>query len=428
MRRLLYIAHRLPYPPDKGERVRAFHQIKALSSRFQVTLAALTHGEADRQEAAELSQWCHQLILAPAGGRLGLVRAALSVLRGKSASEGFFHSRHLAGLIRRAAAREEFDVVLAYCTAVLPYALDVPAAGHVIDLVDVDSAKWAGYADSSGRLKRRLYRHEAAAVGKLERQALRRCDAVLVVSEAEADLLPGRCDKIVPVANGVDCDFFSPGQVEPIDLGPAALVFTGTMDYRPNVEGVCWFVREVYPALRREIPDLTFAVVGRDPTRAVRRLTRVPGVTVTGSVPDVRPYVEGARAAVCPLRIARGIQNKVLEAMAMAKPVVASGPALEGIDARVGRDLLQADSAEQWHRHISDLLSAPSAGEKLAAAARQHVETNYDWPTRMGPLVSLCERLAAGADSSGPDVPPADRANGTGCDLGPPGPKERIAS
>ncbi len=397
MKRLLYIAHRLPYPPDKGERVRAFHEIKALASRFEVTLAALTHAPSDAADLGELASLCRKIILAPAGGTLGLLRgAAGSLLAGRSVSEGYFRSRKLMKRIRAETRNTPFDLVFAYCTSVLPYALGVPAAGHAIDLVDVDSAKWASYARASRWPKRWLYRREADTVRALEQLAVQQCEAVFVVSEAEAAVLGSDSPNIVPLTNGVDSDYFDPEGVCPTDLGPASLVFTGTMDYRPNAEGVRWFVREVFASLRQEIPELTFVIVGRDPTAAVLKLAEVPGVVVTGSVPDVRPYFKGAAAVVCPLQIARGIQNKVLEAMAMAKPVIASPDAIEGLEAETGRDLLQADTPEQWRRHITDLLSSPAAGAALSVAARGCVETNYTWSARMAPMVSLCRGLADG--------------------------------
>ena len=399
MKRLLYIAHRLPWPPDKGERVRAFHEIKALSSHFDVTLAALTHGPSDASDLGELGTMCHKVVLAPAGGTLGLLRgAAGSLIAGRSVSEGYFRSKTLIKRIRAEARDAPFDLVFAYCTSVLPYALGVPAAAHVIDLVDVDSAKWASYARASRWPRRWLYQREADTVGRLEQLALQQCQAVFVVSAAEAAALKSDSENIVPVANGVGCDYFAPGRVAPADLGAAALVFTGTMDYRPNAEGVCWFVREVLPALRREMPEVTFAIVGRDPTAAVRKLAEIPGVIVTGSVPDVRPYFEAAAVVVCPLQIARGIQNKVLEAMAMAKPVIASPGAIEGIDAETGRDLLQADSPDQWVRQLGELMSDPARRQTLAAAARRRMADSYSWSARMAPLVSLCDRLAGAPD------------------------------
>lgn len=393
MKRLLFIAHRVPYPPDKGERVRAFNEIKALATAFRVTLAALEHGPDDGEAAAQLKRWCEKVITAPAGGKAGLVRGAVNLVMGKSATEGFFWSGRLLRALLQEADREPFDLVLAYSSSTLPYALAVPAGARAIDLIDVDSAKWASYADASRWPTRWVYRREERAVRRLEQQALEQCDAVALVSEAEVRLLDGGSRKVIAVGNGVDTEYFKPMERPP---GPPSLVFTGTMDYRPNVEGVCWFVREVWPELKRRVPDLIFTIVGRDPTPEVRRLAEVPGVAVTGTVADVRPHLAEATIAVVPLRIARGIQNKILEAMAMGRAVVASPAALEGLEVAVGTEALQADAGQAWQRTILDLLADPARRAALGQAARQRVVADYSWDARMEGLVALCQQMALG--------------------------------
>ncbi|MDY7009782.1 MAG: TIGR03087 family PEP-CTERM/XrtA system glycosyltransferase [Planctomycetota bacterium] len=393
MKRLLFIAHRVPFPPDKGERVRAFHEIGALSRHFQVTVAALSHNRDDVAAVAGLRELCHKVIVAPSAGAMGLIRGGISLLIGRSVTEEYFHSRRLREMIISEARREPFDLVMCYSSSTLPFGLAVSAPVRVIDLVDIDSAKWSGYSASARWPKSLLYRHEAAAVGRLERRAVERCDAALLVSEAESAAMGPVGSKVITVANGVDVDFFRPDAVAPADLGPASLVFTGTMDYRPNVEAVCWFVREVWPETKRRIPELTFTIVGRNPTRPVRRLAKIPGLNVTGSVPDVRGYLAAAGVVICPLQMARGIQNKVLEAMAMGKAVVASPAALEGLDVETGKDLLQADTPDEWRRYILELLADGELRDRLGRSARVCVESKYNWTKRMEPLVSLCLRL-----------------------------------
>ena len=394
MKRLLYIAHRVPYPPDKGERVRAFHEIKTLSEHFRITLAALAHSKEDREAVASLREWCHRVLVASAGGRLGLVRGALSLLAGGSITKGYFHSRHLRKLIAAEAAREPFDLVMGYSSSTLPYVLAAPAPARVIDLVDVDSAKWFSYADAARWPKRWLYRREAAGVRHLERQAVEHCDAVLLVSQAESAALGCSSDKVVAVGNGVDTACFAPDAVPPADIGPASLVFTGTMDYRPNIEAVCWFARHVWPNLQRAVPELTFIIVGRSPSRDVRQLSKLTGVTVIGTVPDVRPYLAAASVAICPLQIARGVQNKTLEAMAMGRAVIASSSALEGLDVEIGEDVLRADTPAEWRSTTRALLGDSRLRDRLGRSARAGVEARYQWPARMEPLVSLCVRIS----------------------------------
>lgn len=401
MERLLYISHRVPYPPDKGERVRAFHEIKALSKHFRITLAFLSHDAADPQAAEPLKQWCEQILTAPAGGASGMIRGGLSLLRGRSATEGYFRSSRLTALLRNAAASEPFDVALGYSSSTLPYLLAVPARRRIMDLIDVDSLKWASYADSSVGPKRWLYLAESHAVAQLEAQAVRQCDAVVLVSEAEVEALHGqllarspqgstytRSQNVLAVGNGVDTEYFHPPD-RPYE-GPPTLVFTGQMDYRPNVEGVCWFVKEVWPLLRQDFPDLRFNIVGRNPTPAVRRLADIPGITVTGTVPDIRPHLWNATAAVCPLMIARGIQNKVLEAMASGLPVVGSPEAIKGLDIEMGKDAFAADTPLTWHRAIRQILSNVESRRKAMNAALSRVTEEYVWDSQMAGLIWQC--------------------------------------
>jgi len=392
MKRLLFISHRVPYPPDKGERVRAFHEIEVLCQHFRVTLAALAREPSDAEAARELERWCEKVITAPAGGRVRLLRGGMALLCGRSVTEGFFHSRRLAYALGEEAAREPFDLVLIYSSNVLPHALSVPAGARIADLVDVDSAKWAGYADAARWPRRWLYRREARGVRALEQRALDQCDAVILVSDAEVQALGAESDKVIAIGNGVDTEYFKPSGAEP--ARPPSLVFTGQMDYKPNIDGVCWFVGEVWPALRREMPEVTFSIVGRNPTRAVRRLADVPGVRVTGSVPDVRPYLAKATLAVVPLLIARGVQNKILEAMAMGRAVVASPAALEGLEVEAGTEVIEAQAPDEWQLEILDLLQNHARRQGVEQAARSCVEKHYAWEARLKPLVEACVRLA----------------------------------
>jgi sugar transferase (PEP-CTERM/EpsH1 system associated) len=396
MKRLLFIAHHVPYPPDKGERVRAYNEIVALASHFRVTLAAFERGPGQRQAAAEMQRWCQRVLTAPAGGPSALlVRGPAMLATGSSITRAYFRSRRLSRQLAQEAAREPFDLAIGYSSGVLDLLLGTPAGARIMDLVDADSAKWSSYADSSALPRRWLYRQESRGVAALERRALERCDAVVIVSQAEAQMLPVRSDRLHVMGNGVDTDYFAPARPWR-EQGEGRLVFTGSMGYRPNVQGVCWFVEEVWPLLRQRHPALTLTIVGRDPAPAVQRLAQRPGITVTGAVPDVRPYLREATVAVAPLHIARGVQNKVLEAMSMGVPVVASPAALEGLDIRVGTDALEAESPVQWVHQVSLLLGDTHARWAMSHAAREAVLERYQWPRRLAGLVELCHQLSGG--------------------------------
>jgi sugar transferase (PEP-CTERM/EpsH1 system associated) len=406
MRRLLFIAHRLPHPPDKGERLRAFHALRALAGHFEVALASLVHRRPQPGSLEALRRWCTQIMLAPAGAAAGMLRGVAAAARGRSVTEGYFSSRRLSNAIASESRCRPFDVVLGYCSSMLPYVLAAPAPVRALDLVDVDSEKWASYAAGGRRPLRRLYRREARAVRELERLSVQKLDAVFVTTEVEARLLSGGSDRLFVVGNGVDADYFTP--TASAAAARPSLVFTGTMDYRPNAEAVCWFAREVWPELKRRASDLTFTIVGRNPTRAVRRLGSLPGINVTGTVADTRPYLASAAVAVCPMRTARGVQNKVLEAMAMERPVVASSAALEGLDAEPGADILRADTPEQWHKHVLEQIGSPEARAALGRRARACVVEKYNWAAQMAPLVSVLKTLSGEPDAEAPT--PASRA------------------
>ncbi len=391
MKRLLFISHCVPHPPDKGERIRAYQELLALRADFRISLACLCRDEGDRRAARQLRGLCEQVVAVPVGGKVGLVRGAIGQLTGRSVTEGFLHSRRLLNWLKGLPPGREFDLAIGYSSGVLQYLLAAPAGARVMDLVDIDSAKWNGYAEQSGRLSGWLYERESRRVAQLEVGAIRACDAVVCVSEAEVRAAPRASRKLCVVPNGVDGEFFRPTQ-SAAQAGPV-LVFVGSMDYRPNVDAVCWFAAEVWPRLRARFDPAQFHIVGRNPTRAVRRLAGAPGVTVTGSVPDVRPYLSRARVAVTPLRMARGVQNKVLEAMAMARPTVASAAALEGLSVDVGVNILQADTPAQWLERLSDLLTSPERCGRIGAAARSMILSKYRWEACMAPLTALCRRL-----------------------------------
>ncbi|MCJ7545102.1 MAG: TIGR03087 family PEP-CTERM/XrtA system glycosyltransferase [Phycisphaerae bacterium] len=400
MRRLLFIAHRLPYPPDKGDRVRAFQEIKALGRDFEVVVAApMERGQASA--AADLAPWCDKVIAVPAGRVGRRVRGMVAVLAGRSATEGFVQPRALRRAIAAEAASCPFDLVLAYSSGVVPMALSVPAAAHVADLVDADSAKWDAYASTAEGLTRWLYHREARGLGALERRALEACQAVAVVSPAEAAVLGGDWPNLMVVRNGVDTRYFAP-MLRTTKAAPS-MVFTGTMNYRPNVEAVCWFAREVWPTVRRQIVGAKFLIVGRHPTPAVRQLAQAPGVEVTGAVDDVRPYLAGALVALVPLHLARGVQNKVLEAMAMGRVVIATPQATAGLDLPDKSGVVHAEGPEQWYDAVLSLMRHSQWRELLERSARRTVLDYFQWDASLRPLVEVCKRLC-GQPSAQPAV------------------------
>jgi sugar transferase (PEP-CTERM/EpsH1 system associated) len=401
MRELLFLAHRIPFPPNRGDKIRSWHLLKRLGQSARIHLGSFADDAAD---AAHLPA-----LRAAMGNRLGEAHvevrratragAALRALAtGRPVSLTAFDSKAMRRFVEHILAERQIDHVFAFSGQMAQF---VPAGPHfVMDFGDVDSAKFEAYGASGPAALRWLMRREARLLSAFEAETAARADAALFVSEAEAALFETRTGQPgIAVSNGIDLDFFDPTadfprlSAEERGEGPLIL-FTGQMDYRPNVEAVAGFARDVIPLL----PGVRFCVAGRNPTAEVLALRR-HGVIVTGEVADIRSWLAAADVVVAPLAIARWIQNKVLEAMAMARPVVASPAAFEGIDAVPGRDLIVADGAEAQAEAIRRLLDRPQEAASLAAAGRARMKSHYRWDTRLAPLGTIVfgagERKAA---------------------------------
>ncbi|WP_288413420.1 TIGR03087 family PEP-CTERM/XrtA system glycosyltransferase [uncultured Sphingomonas sp.] len=378
---ILFLAHRVPYPPDRGDKVRSHHVMRHLSGLGRVHLATFADDPRDMGHEDALSQWCASVAVLPR--TKGNARAAFEALAGgRTVSEAAFDSAAMRAKVAELLAARRYDAVYVYSGQMAQYLpADLP---FVMDFVDMDSAKFAAYAEDAKGPMRWMMRREARRLAAFEAAVAGRARASLLVSEAEAALFrrTSGADRVVAIENGIDTAFFDPAQAVPVaDDGPL-IVFTGQMDYRPNVEAVRWFAAEVLP----RIPAARFAIVGRSPTAAVRALAG-ERVVVTGEVTDVRGWIAAASVVVAPLLLARGIQNKVLEAMAMARPVVASVAAAEGIDHR-GTIRVAGDAAGFAHQ-VQALLDDPVAADTLGQAARARTVERYGWDARLAPLAGL---------------------------------------
>jgi sugar transferase (PEP-CTERM/EpsH1 system associated) len=387
---VLYVVHRVPYPPDKGDRIRAYHLLRFLSRRATVHLACLADEPVPAEAVAALRRHCERVAVVRLGRRTRWASALGSLVCGGTVTEGAFRSVGLRAVLRQWAAETAFDGAVASASSMVPY-LRLPEFRHVpavIDLVDVDSQKWFDYAAASRRPLAWLYAAEGRRLRRLEGSLPSWARAVTLVSEAEADLYRAFCERgaVHAVSNGVDLEYFRP---QPRQAVEPACVFVGALDYRPNVDAACWFCEEVWPEVRRQRPGAEVWLVGRKPAPAVQRLTEVPGVRVVGQVPDVRPYVARAALAVVPLRIARGLQNKVLEALAMGKPVVASPQALAGLKPRTDAPALTARSPQEWVARVVRLLDDENLRRELGARGRAYVEEHHRWDTCLTPFESL---------------------------------------
>jgi polysaccharide biosynthesis protein PslH len=385
---VLYMVHRVPYPPDKGDRIRAFHLLRFLARQSGVHLACLADEPVEGDVLATLQRYCERVAIVPVG-RERWLRGLSSVLRGHTITEGVFHSPVLAATVRQWARETDFHVCLASASSMVPYLrmAELDTVPAVVDLVDVDSQKWLDYAAASRGPRAWLYRLEGYRLRRLETALPAWASAVTLVGRAETDLYRRFCAKgpVHVVTNGVDLEYFQPCP----DSSAEGCIFVGSLDYRPNVDGANWFCREVWPEIIRARPDAKLRLVGRRPALAVRRLTALPGVELIGQVPDVRPQLAASAVVVVPLQIARGVQNKVLEALAMGKATVASPQALAGLGTKPGVHLIEAASRQRWVESILRLLGDQELRRALGAAGRRYVEEHHRWLRCLEPFGRL---------------------------------------
>ncbi len=386
---LLHLTHRLPYPPDKGDRIRTFHTLKYLSRHARVHLAALSDEPPAPGAEDALRAVCERVTVVPLAGLGRWARALWSLARGGSITEGAFHSPALVRLLEQWCGEVRFDCVLASSSAMTPYLKRGPLSKvpAVVDLVDVDSQKWFDYALASKVPKKWLYRLEGRRLRKLEKALPNWTRGVVLTTPAEVALYEEFAGERTArvVANGVDLDYFRPAPPS----SEVSCVFVGALDYRPNVDGVVWFCETVWPKILQRRRDAKLYIVGRQPAPAVQQLAEVAGVEVIGTVPDVRPWVERAAVAIVPLRIARGVQNKVLEALAMERAVVASPVCLGGLQTIPGRHLLAATTPDEWAATLLSLFDDAEWRQRLGVAGRAFVEEHHCWDRCLVPLAEL---------------------------------------
>ncbi|MCC7399487.1 MAG: TIGR03087 family PEP-CTERM/XrtA system glycosyltransferase [Planctomycetes bacterium] len=407
MARILFLPHRLPFPPDKGDKIRSYHLLEHLAARHEVTLATFVDDPADEAHLPAVRARCADAAfarLSPFGGRL---RSLAALPTRSPMTPAYYHDDGLRRQVQAFARQRRFDAALVFSSSMVPYAQAAQAAQApaplpmLLDLVDVDSAKWAAYAERRPWPLSWPLAREGRTLLAYERQAVAQASASFLCTEQERDLFhhlaPECAGRVDVMRNGVDAAFYSPdpARASPFAAGEKTVVFTGAMDYWPNVDAVVWFVREMLVPLRQRVPGVRFCIVGRSPAPAVRQLA-ADTVVVTGTVADVRPYLQHATAVVAPLRVARGIQNKILEAMAMGRPVVAArscAAALDGTAALAGEapPLLTADDAPGYVAALERLLTEPARAAAIGEAGRRLVLAAYSWA---GSLRVLDERLA----------------------------------
>lgn len=393
MDEILFLAHRVPYPPNKGDKVRSFNEVKYLASRYTVHLGAFVDDPEDWRRVDELKFLCGETCLLPLNGQWARIKSAVGLVTGEALTLPYYRHARFAAWVDDILGRRSISCAVVYSSPMAQYLRRHRYLTRIVDFVDVDSDKWRQYADTKRWPLSWIYARESQKLARFEVAIASEFDATLLAAPPDAELMrsiaPQASLQIHCACNGVDAEYFSPAHAfpSPYPTGTQPIVFTGAMDYWPNIDAVEWFAREIFPAVRRVKSNVIFCVVGARPPPRIAKLAAILGLTVTGTVPDVRPYLANAKLAVAPLRIARGIQNKVLEAMAMAKPVVVSPQAAAGIAALPGQELMVADGALSFAKAIIALLDGDTVA--IGEAARNRVLCDYSWSDNLAKLGSL---------------------------------------
>jgi len=394
--RILYVCHRFPFPPKRGGTIRPFNMIRHLAQSHDVTVCSLTRSDEQTRAAQGIAAHCSAFHIGQVDDRIQTLRMIATIPTPITASASFFHSSRLAGTIRGLLAQRPFDLIFVHCSSVAHYVSRVHGIPKILDFGDMDSQKWFEYVRHKPFPLSAGYWWEGTRLEAEEKRLARRFDFCTATTRAEHRTLLGYGIETPSdwFPNGVDSTYFAPPENGIYDDG--TIVFVGRMDYFPNQQCMVDFCTQVLPRLKARRPDVKLRIVGAEPSAQVRRLAEIDGVTVTGSVDDVRPHVARAALTVAPLRIARGTQNKILEAMAMGVPVVCSSVAAGGVDAVPDEHLLTADSPAEQCAAILRILDDQAERDRLSAAGRARVLTSHSWPNSMKRLDAIIDRCIAG--------------------------------
>ncbi len=394
---LLVIAHRLPYPPDKGDKIRTYNFVSFLEKYYQVTVACIIDDPDDIKHVDELEEKVTRVFYQVKPSSKKNMWAVRSLFTGRSVSQESFYSSKLQRQIDEYVEESDPVAILCFCTSTSDYLF---RSGHSLpflqkrillnDLIDVDSEKWYQYAPKHSGFMGWVYRREGRLLREAEKQVVDAFDKVFLVTDDEKKVLSqhSSVENVEALPNGVDFEYFKLNtDIQSVNKEETCkLVFSGAMDYWPNIEGAVWFAKYVFPQIRQSVPEVKFCIAGRNPTDEVQALEKIEGVQVTGTIPDMRKYLSSATICVVPLMIARGIQNKVLEAMAMGKPVVATTGAVTGTKTVDGLDIVIADEALKMAESIISLLSDADKRKELGSNARTYVEREHSWDSHLEKL------------------------------------------
>jgi sugar transferase (PEP-CTERM/EpsH1 system associated) len=387
---ILFLSQRVPYPPNRGDKITTWRLIERMRRAHEVRILAFAHDEADLGAARRLAEMGFPIMAFRAHPTRDRLLSLPLLLTTKPLTLGVFGSRALQAQFDRWVT--EADLVYAYSSSMGAFMLEADGVPRVMHFAELDSDKWRQYAERTSPPLSWVYRREWKTLYAFERRLAHAVDENVFCTPLEQRIFEERIPGAPSIVmnNGVDLEAYRPDDNAP---EPGHLVFVGVMNYYPNVDGCLWFCKEILPALAKRHPDLRLSIVGAHPAPEILRLAELPGVEVTGFVDDPRAWLRRAAVSIAPLRIARGIQNKVLEAMAMGLPLVGTTSATQGVGGADGRDFVVADDATSQIAALHALLSDPRAAAELGARARAFVEDRYDWEVALRPLDTILRRL-----------------------------------
>ena len=387
--KILFVCHRLPFPPKRGGKIRPFNIIRHLSeSGHSVTVGSLARSKEELAEGQALEEYCDKLFVGLISPTAAVAHMVARLPTTIPSSMGNFYSRSLHREIREELQQNRYDLIFVHCSSAAQYVRSATGVPSILDFGDMDSQKWLDYSTFRRFPLSMGYWLEGTKLRHEEKRLARRFDLSTCTTHAELEALQGygAASRTDWFPNGVDSEYFAPSD-EPYD--PDQISFIGRMDYYPNQQAMRYFCSDVFPAIQAQRPAAKLIIIGAEPSTEIRNLGKNPGVSVTGTVPDVRDYVRGSALSVAPLAIARGTQNKILESMAMGVPVVCSKNAAGGVDAVPGQHLLVSESADQYASNVIRLLDSADERRELSIAARQRVLSSHSWPASMTKLDAI---------------------------------------
>lgn len=391
--KILFVCHRFPYPPNRGGKIRPFNMVRHLSKKHTIVVGSLAHTEEELRQGSGLNEHCNEVLAEVLPNSARWMRAGRALPSYRSSSVAYFWSPQLRRKIEDASRRYRFDAIIVHCAFAAQYALGIPAKFRLLDFGDLDSGKWFDYKSFRAFPLSVGYGLEGCKLRRYETQLAKNFDYCTVTTQGELEEFK-KLKVEVPstvIPNGVDSGYFRPRPESP---NGRVIVFVGRMDYFPNIDAAEYFAKNIFPLIRQRVPNAELQLVGSDPNHVVLNLATIPGVTVTGHVPDVRPYLSDATVTIAPLRLARGTQNKILESMAMGIPVVASSVAAKGVAAMQGAQLLVADEPEQFANAVLRILDNGTLRKSLSESARRQVEETHSWPRSMQILDNILDKVS----------------------------------